>query len=105
MYIENVEAAKIQNKELMEQAGLDPEKPPETWDELLEVLDGYDIRSADKGVRNRELVVFITPRVMTTAEEIDTQMKEPLRKLQRIERSFDPDAENDNDSPADGATP
>ncbi|MCK4850205.1 MAG: hypothetical protein KAT11_02585 [Phycisphaerae bacterium] len=59
-------------------------------------LIGGLFRAIDKGVRNRELVVFITPRVMTTPKEIDTQMEKPLKTLERIERTFKPKADGDS---------
>ncbi len=62
-------------------------------------LIGLLFRSIDKGVRNRELVVFITPRVMTTVAEVDTQMEEPLKTLERIEESINPGAKKNGDKP------
>ncbi|MFP4344895.1 MAG: ABC transporter substrate-binding protein [Anaerolineales bacterium] len=35
------------NKQLFEQAGLDPEQPPETWDDLLEYADALDVQNED----------------------------------------------------------
>ena len=35
------------NKQLFEEAGLDPNKPPTTWDELLEYADALDKKNAD----------------------------------------------------------
>ena len=46
---------------------------------------GKLFRSIDKGTRNRELVVFITPRVMSTVEDVDAHMKRPRETLNRIE--------------------
>ena len=53
-------------------------------------------RSIDEGVYNRELVVFITPRVMTSHEEVDAEMIKPLGTLHRIEQSFDEDRPGDD---------
>jgi multiple sugar transport system substrate-binding protein len=35
------------NKQLFEEAGLDPNKPPTTWDELLQYADALDKKNAD----------------------------------------------------------
>ncbi|HJR80707.1 MAG TPA: extracellular solute-binding protein, partial [Anaerolineales bacterium] len=35
------------NKQLFEEAGLDPNDPPETWDELLQYADALDKQNAD----------------------------------------------------------
>lgn len=35
------------NKQLFEEAGLDPNDPPETWDELLQYADALDKKNAD----------------------------------------------------------
>lgn len=35
------------NKDHFREAGLDPERPPETWDELIEVADRLTVRRAD----------------------------------------------------------
>ena len=54
-------------------------------------LIGPIFRTVEKGVGNRELVVFITPRVMETIEEVDEQMADPKETLEEIERSLNPD--------------
>ncbi|KKK83745.1 hypothetical protein LCGC14_2790310, partial [marine sediment metagenome] len=51
-------------------------------------LIGPLFRSIDKGVRNRELVVFITPHVMSTPDEVDAEMIQPKEALRRIEDSL-----------------
>ena len=51
-------------------------------------LIGKLFRSVDKGIRNREMVVFITPYVMKTTEEIDEQMEAPKKTLERIEQGM-----------------
>ena len=53
-------------------------------------LIGPLFRAVDKGIRNREIVVFITPRVMTGPEEVDEEMKKPLGTLEQIEKSMNP---------------
>jgi len=53
-------------------------------------LIGGLFRTLDKSIRNRELIVFITPRVMTTAEEVDTEMAKPKSKVDQIEESMNP---------------
>jgi len=35
------------NKDMFREAGLDPERPPETWDELVEMADQLTVRNAD----------------------------------------------------------
>lgn len=52
-------------------------------------LIGKLFRSIDKGKSNREMVIFITPVVMSTSEEIDREMAEPLRVLDRVQESLD----------------
>lgn len=54
-------------------------------------LIGGLFRATDKGIRNRELVVFITPQVMTTPKDIDAQMENPLKTLKQVEESLNPD--------------
>lgn len=56
-------------------------------------LIGKLFRSIDKGTRNRELVVFITPYVMTSAQEVDAVMEEPKETLRRVEESINPEGE------------
>jgi len=51
-------------------------------------LIGALFRSIDKGTRNRELVLFITPRVMGTPEEIEAVMEKPRATLHKIEESM-----------------
>ena len=53
-------------------------------------LIGALFRAVDKGIRNRELVVFITPRVMSTPEEVDKQMDKRKETLREIEESLNP---------------
>ena len=55
-------------------------------------LIGPLFRTVEKGVGNRELVVFITPRVMETIEEVDEQMADPKETLEEIESSLNPDS-------------
>ena len=58
-------------------------------------LIGGLFRSIDTGVGNRELVVFITPSVMTDLEEVDIEMQKPKATLERIEKSINPDDSED----------
>ena len=58
-------------------------------------LIGALFRTVDKGISNRELVVFITPRIMTGPEEVDEQMAKPIRTLEQIERSINPGGQED----------
>ncbi len=51
-------------------------------------LIGVLFRSVDKGTRNRELVLFITPRVMGTPEEVEAAMQKPRETLNKIEESM-----------------
>ncbi len=50
---------------------------------------GKIFRSIDKGIRNREMVVFITPYVMDSPEEVDEQMEAPKETLEKIEKSME----------------
>ena len=58
-------------------------------------LIGPIFRTVDKGISNRELIVFITPRVMNTIEEVDVQMAKPKATLEGIEGSLNPDGKED----------
>lgn len=55
----------------------------------LPLLGGL-FRTVDKGIRNRELIVFITPRVMNTAGDVDVEMKKSKATLKEIEESINP---------------
>ena len=58
-------------------------------------LLGKLFRHIDKGVRNRELVIFITPHVMSTPGEIDEQMKEPAKVLKRVKDAMNDEKKKD----------
>ena len=59
-------------------------------------LLGELFRSIDDRVRNRELVIFVTPRVMQAPEDVDREMKPHLKTLEGI-RNRDLDADDDDD--------
>ena len=61
-------------------------------------LLGRLFRSVDNGVRNREMVIFLTPHVIVELDEIDEKMKEPKKILQRIEESIGGQEQKDEDS-------
>ena len=50
---------------------------------------GKLFRSIDRGKRNRELVVFLTPHVMSTPQDVDAAAGKRRETLDSIERSFD----------------
>jgi len=58
-------------------------------------LLGWLFRHTDTGIRNRELVIFITPHVMSTPEEVDQQMKEPAKVLKRVEDAMNGEKKKD----------
>ncbi|NQU74806.1 MAG: hypothetical protein HQ546_00660, partial [Planctomycetes bacterium] len=69
-------------------------------------LLGKLFRSVDKGVRNRELVLFITPRVMSNETDVLEQMAKPLKILDRVENAFNAgDCLDKDESPAENTTP
>ena len=53
-------------------------------------LIGKLFRSIDERIRNRELVLFITPHVMIKPEDVDEQMQEPLKTLRHVEQALSP---------------
>ncbi|HET6427915.1 MAG TPA: secretin N-terminal domain-containing protein, partial [Phycisphaerae bacterium] len=65
-------------------------------------LLGPLFRSVDKGTRNRELVVFITPQVMNTPEDVDARMVKPAAALKRIEDEFSGEGEGNGKGNGDG---
>ena len=58
-------------------------------------LIGPIFRTVDKGISNRELIVFITPRVMNTIEEVDVQMQQPKATMEQIESSMNSEGKED----------
>ena len=61
-------------------------------------LLGKLFRSTDKGIRNRELVVFITPHVISTEAAAAKMMKKPLDSIKRIEGELgDPKSSGDDE--------
>ncbi len=44
---DGVWTALFYNKDMFREVGLDPERPPETWDELIEMADQLTVRDAD----------------------------------------------------------
>ena len=84
----------------------------EDFDEVRKVpllgdipLLGKLFRSIDKGTRNREMLVFITPEVMSTPDEVDAQMEEPLKTLKGIERKMGAHLNATGKGKTEGAAP
>lgn len=63
-------------------------------------LLGVVFRSVDNGVRNRELVVFITPHVIDTEAAAAKMMKGPLKSIDRIKRALPDSKSNGGDDDA-----
>ena len=60
-------------------------------------LVGALFRSTDKGIRNRELVVFITPHVISTEVAAAKMMKKPLESIERIKKSLEDGKDKDEE--------
>jgi hypothetical protein len=52
-------------------------------------LIGPLFRHVDKGVKNREMVVFLTPHVIENAQQLEQQMAQPRDVMRRVEQSLD----------------
>jgi multiple sugar transport system substrate-binding protein len=57
------------NKDMFREAGLDPERPPETWDELLDYAELLTARRADGGVERAGISLRKTGYSPGTAEK------------------------------------
>lgn len=60
-------------------------------------LIGLLFRSVDKARRNRELVVFITPTVIRSSEELEEKMKSAREGLERLKRGMGAETEAKED--------
>ncbi|MBN1943099.1 MAG: hypothetical protein JW849_07370 [Phycisphaerae bacterium] len=54
---------------------------------------GKFFRHVDKQKQNREMIMFVTPQVVNTPEQLKEQMKQPNEVLQRVEEVFLPEVQ------------